>query len=104
VLDDLPCLIPLELVHPLGGDDMVSLRQVCEVPSMIMLDRVDLLLHLPSDTLCFAQPRRRSIAPPCSSGATRHPSFMPRDQALARLYPGGCRRSSSGRATSCAPH
>jgi hypothetical protein len=57
VLDGFPCLIPLELVHPLQGDDTVSLRQVCKLLGMIPLDAVDLLLHLPSDTMHSTLPR-----------------------------------------------
>jgi hypothetical protein len=45
VLDNLPCLILLQLVHPLQGDGAVIIRQFHKLPGVIPLDEVNLLLH-----------------------------------------------------------
>jgi hypothetical protein len=45
VLDHIPCLVLLELEHPLQGDRAVTGWQVNELPCMIVLDGVHLLLH-----------------------------------------------------------
>jgi hypothetical protein len=104
VLDNLPYLVSLQLVHLLQGDGMVILRQFHELPGVIPLDEVNLLFHhdLPCRVLLrFSEgrwlPRAHQMQPALQ--VSRRPVPV-----QAGPYPGGCCRCGSERATLRALH